>query len=369
MAKSIVIITGAAGFIGSSVNIDLAKDFQVIAIDRRKPSDKLLQAAPRTIWHILDIADDQALSQVFAKTKKKFGRIDFVIHLAAYYDFENEWNAEYQRTNVDGTARLLDLSKKAGVKRLLFASSIAAMKPPVRGSFLTEESPSAEYIPYARSKSIGEQLLAESAGQLPCTILRIAGVFSDWCELPPLYSLFGLWTSGFPKGRIIPGQGESGIPYIHIADLVRIFRKCLLLHKETGSFNIFLASQQGSVLHRELYAAIKSAASNGGRLKAIHLPPMMVRIFLWLQTLLGTLSGNKPYERPWMLDYVDKSWTVDTRNTREILDWDCSPELHVLRRIPQILNNRNTNPKGWEERNISRNQRCYDYRGYAWEQQ
>lgn len=369
MAKSIVIITGAAGFIGSSINIDLAKDFQVIAIDRRKPSGQLIQAAPRTIWHNLDIADEQALSQVFAKTKKDFGRIDFVIHLAAYYDFENEWNAEYQRTNLDGTARVLDLSRKEGVKRLLFASSIAAMKPPLSGSLLTEESPTAEYIPYARSKSLGEKLLSETAGQLPCTVLRIAGVFSDWCELPPLYSLFGLWTSGFPKGRIIPGHGESGIPYIHIADLAHIFRKCLLLHKETGSFNIFLASQQGSVLHRELYTAIKSAAGNRGSLKAIHLPPMMVKIALRLQTSLGTLSGNKPYERPWMLDYLDKSWTVDTRNTRQILDWDCSPELHVLRRIPEILNNRNKNPKGWEERNISRNHRCYEYAGYGQEQQ
>jgi len=363
MTKSIVVITGAAGFVGSSVCIDLAKDFQVIAMDRRKPSEPLKKAAPHIIWHNLDIADHQALSEAFKQTIQDFGQIDFLIHLAAYYDFNKDWVEEYQRTNVDGTANVLDLSKRAGVKRLLFASSIAAMKPPASGSFLTEESPAAEFMPYARSKFLGEKLIRETAGQLSCTILRIAGVFSDWCELPPLYSLIKLWTSPSPKGLIIPGQGESGIPYIHIVDLVRIFRKCLLLHKQIGPYNVFLASQQGAVLHRQLYSAIKSAGGHPGKTGPIHLPRKITRIGLGVQTVLGSLSGQMPYERAWMLDFIDMPWTVDTRNTRRILDWDCSPEYEILSRIPEILNKRRTDPRGWEERNISRNERRFAYVG------
>jgi len=363
MTKPIVVITGAAGFIGSAVCIDLAKDFQVIAIDRRKPSEQLIKAAPQAIWHILDIADNQALSQAFTQTQNDFGQINFVIHLAAYYDFDNDWVEEYQRTNVDGTVNVLDQSKKTGVKRLLFASSIGAMKPPAFSSFLTEESPMSEFTPYARSKSLGERLVTEAADQLPCIILRIAGVFSDWCELPPLHSLIKRWTSVFPMGRIIPGRGESGIPYIHITDLVRIFRKCIL-HYETGPSSIFLASQQGAVLHQQLYPAIRSASGYSGNLRPIHITQKIARIGLRFQTAIGTLSGYTPYERPWMLDYIDKPWTTDTRHTRRILDWDCTPELDILRRIPVILNNRRTNPLGWEERNISRNERRFVYKGY-----
>ena len=362
MTKPKVLITGASGFIGSAVCIDLAKDFQVIAIDRRKPSEQLIKAAPQAIWHILDIADNQALSQVFMQTKNDFGQIDFVIHLAAYYDFDNDWVEEYQRTNVDGTANVLDQSKKVGVKRLLFASSIGAMKPPAFGSFLTEESPMSEFTPYARSKSLGERLVTEAADQLPCIILRIAGVFSDWCELPPLHSLIKRWTSVFPIGRIIPGRGESGIPYIHITDLVRIFRKCIL-HYENGPSSIFLASQQGAALHRQLYPAIRSAAGYSGNLRPIHITQKIARIGLRFQKSIGILSGHMPYERPWMLDYIDKPWTTDTRNTKQILDWDCTPELDILRRLPEILNKRRTDPKGWEERNISRNERRFVYMG------
>jgi nucleoside-diphosphate-sugar epimerase len=363
MTKPIVVITGASGFLGSAVCIDLAKDFIVIAIDRREPSEQLRKAAPQTIWHILDIADNQAISKVLALTRNDFGQIDFVIHLAAYYDFGIDWVEEYQRTNVNGTANVLDASKNEGVKRLIFASSIAAMEPPTGGSFLTEESPTSEFTPYARSKSLGERILAEASEQVPSIILRIAGVFSDWCELPPLYGLIKLWTSVFPFGCIIPGRGGSGIPYIHINDLVRLIRKCIFLHHELGPSNIFLASQHGAVLHRQLFPTIRSVAGYSGSLKPIHITRKIAKFGIWFRCALGSFSGNMPYERPWMLDYVDKPWTTDTSKTRRTLDWDCASELGILSKIPDILSNLRTDPKGWEERNISRNERRFFYSG------
>lgn len=361
MSKPAVIITGASGFIGSAVCIDLAKDFIVIAIDRREPSEKLRMAAPQTIWHILDIADPHAISKVFARTKNDFGQIDFVIHLAAYYDFDRDWVQEYQRTNVEGTAMVIDASKKEGVKRLIFASSIAAMTPPAIGSFLTEASPTSEYTPYARSKSIGESLLAEASPQLPGTILRIAGVFSDWCELPPLYGLIRLWTSGYPFGCVIPGRGKSGIPYIHINDLVRLVRKCIVLNHKLDPSNTFLASQHGTVLHRQLFPAIRSATAFPGSQRPIYLPRKIAVFGVKIRCALGGFSGNMPVERPWMLDYLDKPWTIDTSLTKRILDWDCTPGLEVVRKIPDILSKLKADPKGWEERNKSRNERLFQY--------
>jgi len=363
MTKPIVVITGASGFIGSAICVDLAKDFIVIAIDRREPTEQLRRAAPQAIWHIIDIADNQAISIAFAQTKNDFGQIDFVIHLAAYYDFGTDWVPEYQRTNVDGTAKVIDASINEGVKRLIFASSIAAMEPPTIGSYLNEESPTSEVLPYARSKSLGERLMADTSSKVPCNILRIAGVFSDWCELPPLYGLIKLWTSAFPFGCIIPGQGESGIPYIHINDLVRLIRKCILQNHELGPYNIFLASQHGAVLHRQLFPVIRSAVGNSASLSPIHIPRKIAKYGAWVRCALGEISGNRPYERPWMLDYVDKPWTTDTSNTRRILDWDCRPELGLMRKITDIQNNLKTDPKGWEERNISRNERRFSYSG------
>jgi nucleoside-diphosphate-sugar epimerase len=363
MSKPIVVITGASGFLGSALCLDLAKDFIVIAIDRREPSATLRKAVPHIRWHILDIADLQDISAVMAQTRNDFAQIDFVIHFAAYYDFGNAWREEYQRTNVQGTANVLAASKNAGVKRLIFASSIGAMEPPNSGSVLREENPTGDFIPYARSKDLGEKLIKEACSQVPSIILRIGGVFSDWCELPPLYGLIKLWTSTFPLGRIIPGRGESGIPYIHVCDLMRAIRKCIVLHHELGSFNIFLVSQHGTVLHRQLFPAIRSAAGYSGSHRPIHVTRGIAKLGVWFQCAFGKFSGSMPYERPWMLDYVDRPWTADTSKTRRTLDWDCTPELGILRKIPDILSNLRKNPEGWEERNISRNERRYLYLG------
>lgn len=360
-SKPVVVITGASGFIGSELCLDLARDCEVIALDRREPSSALRKAGPQIQWHITDVADPQHISELFERTRNDFGRIDFVIHLAAYYDFGTRWVPEYQRTNVDGTACVIDASIHVGVKRLLFASSIAAMEPPSPGAFITEESPCSESLPYAKSKAMGERLVAEATPGLPANILRIAGVFSDWCELPPLYGLIKLWNSVFPPGGIIPGRGESGIPYIHKHDLVRLVRKCILMDPELGPLNVLLASQQGAVTHRQLFPLIRSAAAFSGTHRPVHVPRKMAKTAAWIRYALGGISGHRPVERPWMLEFVDRPWNTDTTRTRRLLDWDCSPEFHILNRIPAILNHLKKDPTGWEKRNLSRNEGNFSY--------
>jgi len=354
MAKQIVVITGASGFLGSAVCLDLIKDFTVLAIDRREPSEKLRMLSPKVIWHILDIADARKTSDLFVKIKSEFGGIDFLIHFAAYYDFDDEWVGEYQRTNVTGTANLIKASIYSGIKRFIFASSVAAMEPPAIGASLNEDSPTSETTPYMRSKSLGEELLVDASPRLKTSIMRIAGVFSDWCELPPLYSLIKLWTAPYPYGCLIPGRGETGIPYIHMNDFVPLIRKIIHKHHALSPLDIFLASPHGAVLHRDLFPAIRSAAGYSGTHKPIHIPRKIAKFGLHFQRAMGKFSGNMPFERPWMLEYVDRPWITNTEKTRQILDWDCTPELGILEKIHVIMKRRKDDLNWWEERNISR---------------
>ena len=91
---------------------------------------------------------------------------------------------KHQRSNIDGTASVVRQALEAGARRLVFASSLIAMLPPDLGKVLSEESPTAEYIPYARSKSIGERTVSEASDRLPSVVLRIGGVFSDCVSFP-----------------------------------------------------------------------------------------------------------------------------------------------------------------------------------------
>jgi nucleoside-diphosphate-sugar epimerase len=361
MNRNIVIVTGASGFLGSAITIDLSRHYRVFAVDQREPGAALRKAAGEVVWQRLDISQTDELTGVFQHIRRKWGHIDFVVHLAAFYHFGKDPRSEYARTNVQGTANVIRAAKSTGAKRIIFASSVAAMEPPPPGQTLTEKTPASDYLPYAKSKAEGEKLLAEASDDLPAIVIRIGAAFSDWCELPALYSLIRLWGRPGVLGRMIPGAGKSGMPYIHRDDLVRLVRRCLELHEGLSPFEIFLACQQGAVLHNDLFPLIQQIVGKVLIPRPIHVPPAFASIGLYSKLALGYLTRNLPYEKPWMLKFIDRPWVADTTYTQRKLGWNCSPGRGVLERFPFILQQCVQQHALWEERNRQRNERRYIY--------
>ncbi len=337
MSENVVLVTGAAGFIGSSLVVALSEDFQVIGLDKRKPSAALIKGAKQVKWIELNIGDAAALNSAFQQIFSDYGKIDFVIHLAAYYHFGIDWQKEYELTNIKGTQNICNAAEKFGAQRIIFSSSVAALIPPEKGHHLNEGSPTSDYIPYARSKSEGEFIIKNVSSVIPCTILRLGGVFSDWCELPPLYSLIRLWSSFKPISNIIPGKGESGIPYIHIKDVIRVFLRCIALHNKLSDHEIFIASQNGAVSHGELYSIIKKVLNYRGPNNPIYISKSIAKIALRFKSKFGHLAGGINFEQPWMLKYTDRPWIVNNDYTRKKLSWGTNPDLDILERLPVIM--------------------------------
>ena len=363
MNQKVIVITGAAGFLGSALNIDLSRDHYVVAIDRRKPTGVLLSAACQTRWHQVDIADSEALARTFRHARQSVGRVDVVLHFAAFYHFGTDWDPEYKRTNLEGTLNVLRSAEQSGAQRIVFASSIAAMEPAPPGSVLTEKTPTTGQIPYAKSKSAGEEMVRDASARLPGVVLRIGGAFSDWCELPPLASLIRLWAGRSPFGRLLVGQGTTGLPYIHRHDVVRIVRSCIEAHDTLGSYEVFLASEQGAVTHKDLFAVIHQGARGKAAPAAITVPPWAARLGLRARRAIGTILGRVPFERPWMLKYVDRPWVVDTSYTRNRLGWSCTAGMGIVDRLPTMLDQFTQQRRTWEHRNRVRNQGQYAYYG------
>jgi hypothetical protein len=69
------------------------------------------------------------------------------------------------------------------------------------------------------------------------------------------------------------------------------------------------------------------------------------------RNLVGRLTGNRPFERPWMTEFIDTVMTVDANRTRLRLGWAPRPRLEILRRIPFLVENLKTDPVTWAERN------------------
>ena len=76
------------------------------------------------LWYEVDISDKKLLHSTFRQIKVKVsGKIDYVFHLAAYYDMTNKESWRYRETNENGTRYLLDNLIPFNVNNLIFTSS------------------------------------------------------------------------------------------------------------------------------------------------------------------------------------------------------------------------------------------------------
>ncbi len=349
MSAPRLVVTGASGFVGRHLLEALKEDYRIVGIARRSQARSGAPVHPNIQWHQVDIGDREALQPVFEEIRRS-GGADLLLHLAAHYDFTGEEHPEYWRTNVLGLRNVLELSKGLGLKRFLFSSSEAACAFPRPGQALTETSaPDGEHV-YARTKAIGEHMLAEYAGHFPSTIARFAALFSDWCEYPPLFMFLETWLAEAWNSRILGGRGRSAIPYLHIDDLVLFFLALLdrLPQLEPGA--VLQASPDGAVSHAQLFEEA-TLVDKGRRARALHVPRLLCAPGMWGLDVAGRLIGRRPFERPWMARYVDQEMTVDASRTRARLGWEPRPRLLVLRRLPFLLENRRLDALEWNRAN------------------
>ncbi len=344
-----LILTGSSGFIGRHLLDALKERYEIYGLARRSQSRCGAPIHPNIHWHQVDIGDAEPLRAVFDEVWRA-GGVTTVIHLAAHYDFEGENEEEYYRTNVEGLRLVLDNCKRIGVRHFIFSSSLAACSFPDRGDALNERSVADGDHVYARTKALGEEMLAEYGDAFQSVIVRFAALFSDWCEYPPLFMFIRTWLSRAWNRRILGGKGESAIPYMHVRDAVHFLETTLDRLGDLDNREVILASPDGAVSHEELYYSATHYHYGNSDLP-LHVPKALTGPGIRMRCLMGKLTGEMPFERPWMAKYVDQQLAVDASHTRERLGWAPRPRLHILRRMPFLLENLKSDPVEWNRRN------------------
>ena len=349
MSRPAIVVTGASGFVGRHVLEQLRDDYRIFAIARRSQRHAGVELQPHITWLEADIAERTQLEPVF-RAIADAGGAEHVIHLAAYYDFSGADHPEYTRTNVTGLRNVLDLSAGLTIRRFIFASSLAACQFPPDGRALSESSPADGEHPYARTKRMGEDLVNEYQQSFPTATVRLAALFSDWCEYPPLFVLLNTWFSKLWNADILAGRGLTAIPYLHVHDVVTFLRRVMERGHELTPGEVLIASGDGAVSHRELFG-MATLAYDGKRRDPRYVSKPICRAGLWGLDLLGRVTGQRPFERPWMADYIDREMRVDSSVTRRLLNWAPRPRLEILRRVPFLVENLKTDPHEWNARN------------------
>ncbi|MGQ4648577.1 UDP-glucose 4-epimerase GalE [Lyngbya aestuarii] len=170
--KATILVTGGAGYIGSHAVLALQKaGYEVIVLDNLVYGHReLVEDVLKVELVVGDISDRTLLDKLFSSRD-----ISAVMHFAAYIAVGESVTdpAKYYRNNVTGTLTLLEAMVAAEVKQLVFSSTCAIYGMPQQVP-MTEDHPLAPMSPYATSKRMVEQMLADfgSAYGLESVVFR-----------------------------------------------------------------------------------------------------------------------------------------------------------------------------------------------------
>ena len=209
MPEARVAVLGGSGLIGSATAERLAAEgCRVTILSRHAPA-----AQPAGCdWRGADIADAAGLHAALAAL-----RPDVVVHLAALLQFACEQDpAQAVRVNVDGTLNVLESCRALGVRRLVFASSIAAYGE--RSDLMREDDPPSSRIGmYGMTKRLGEMLGARYADLhgLEFLALRYAGVVGPAEVHSPGMALVRQRIRECARGADVVVDGATGEEHSH----------------------------------------------------------------------------------------------------------------------------------------------------------
>ncbi|CAN5621911.1 dTDP-glucose 4,6-dehydratase [soil metagenome] len=213
-----ILVTGAAGFIGSNfVRMLMSRadvhDVNIIALDKLTYAGNLANLADllndaRLSFVKADVCDAGVLSSVF----DEFG-ISEVVHLAAesHVDRSIMSSEPFVQTNVVGTQVLLDVARSKKVAKYLQVSTdevygtLPEDQPDVK---FTEDTPLAPNSPYSASKAAGDLLVRSyfHTHHMPVLITRCSNNYGPYCFPEKAIPLF---VTNLLEGKKIPLYGDG----------------------------------------------------------------------------------------------------------------------------------------------------------------
>jgi len=223
-----ILVTGAAGFIGSHVcehfagpdhnviGVDNFDDFYFIKFKQSNLAELLKKSSFK--FHKADVRDSKALHSIFSSNK-----IDIVIHLAAKAGVRPSIDSisEYYDVNVNGTVSLLESMRIHEVKNMLFASSSSVYGNNSKLPFSETDNVDNPISPYASTKKSGELLchVYSHLYEFNITCLRFFTVFGPR-QRPDL--AIHKFTRLIDEDKPIPfyGDGSTSRDYTYIDDIV-----------------------------------------------------------------------------------------------------------------------------------------------------
>jgi len=222
MSEQKVLVTGAAGFIGSHlVDALLKKGIKVTVIDNFSTGRS--QNLDHVVNNIKLIECDISKP---GQWQELFENVDYVFHLAALADIvPSIQNPEsYYKSNVNGTFNVLEACRKHNVKKIVYSASSSCYGIP--DEYPTKETAEIRpQYPYALTKNLGEQLIMHwcQLYEIPAVSLRFFNVYGPRSRTSGTYgAVFGVFLAQKLAGKpyTVVGDGKQTRDFTFVSDIV-----------------------------------------------------------------------------------------------------------------------------------------------------
>lgn len=226
MSKNIAVVTGGAGFIGSHMaDLLLDRGFAVRVVDNlsggHRSNLEHRKDDPNLTCHWQDIRSLTSDSPVFVGAR-------YVFHFAGIGDIvpSIEQPVDYMDVNVQGTVRVLECARAAGVEKFVYAASSSCYG--LAATPTDEHHPIAPQYPYALSKYQGEQAAFHwrTVYKLPVNSVCIFNAYGPRVRTTGVYgAVFGVFLRQKLAGKpfTVVGDGTQTRDFIYVTDVAAAF--------------------------------------------------------------------------------------------------------------------------------------------------
>jgi dihydroflavonol-4-reductase len=209
-----VFLTGATGFVGHHVAHALAAEGADLRMLVRKTSNLKNLEGLRGETHVGDLQEPESILPALENC-------DAVMHVAADYRLWIPKPDEMYKANVDGTRELLRMAREAGVRRVVYTSSVATMNFRTDGIVINEDTPVSikDMVGhYKRSKFLAEKeaIKAAQAGQQVMILNPTTPIGPNDSKPTPTGRIF----VDFLKGKF-PAYMDTGLNLVDVAEVAR----------------------------------------------------------------------------------------------------------------------------------------------------
>lgn len=331
-----VFITGATGFIGSHIARTYLANGHPVSVLHREGSGygMLTDIAEQVTWYVGDILDIPSLEAAITAD------ID-VIHAAAIVSFVPKDRDQMEKVNVEGTANVVNVCLKAGVRKLGYVSSVASLGKPVpkggdaEESALITEDQKWEASPlnsnYAKTKYRAElevwRGVAEGLNAVMVNPTVVLGA-GDWTRsslqlIKYVYDERPFYTDGL-------------VSYVDVLDVAEslywLMQSAVTGHPDADRRYIL---NGGTIPYRTLLEQI--AAAIGKRPPTVRVPPLLTRVLWPIEAVRSWLTGKAPLITRETARSASAQYRFDGRRIEQVTGSQYRPLSETLRRVADAL--------------------------------